>query len=73
MDNDNGMVKEKGLTDNTEYPGEYERVGTYEGYEVFVSYDREGPDREEAMALYKEAKNSVFYQCLASMGGGEGT
>lgn len=49
---------------------DYEEIGVIEGYRVFVSYAREGPDREEAMALYQAAKNSVLYQNLAAMGGG---
>lgn len=48
---------------------EYEEAGTLEGYQIYVSYAREGPDREEAMALYQEAKNSILYQSLAAMGG----
>lgn len=52
---------------------QYEEAGSFEGYQVFVRYAVEGPDREEAMALYREAKNSVSFQNLASMGGeGEG-
>lgn len=48
---------------------DYEEIGVLEGYHVFVRYAREGPDREEAMALYQAARNSVFYQNLAAMGG----
>lgn len=44
---------------------DYEKVGEIEGYQVYVSYDPEGPDREEAMALYREARESMLYRGLA--------
>ena len=65
------MEGERRRKDCPEGLEEYERAGTFEGYEVFVSYDREGPDREEAMALYQEAKNSIRFQSLAAMEGRE--
>ncbi|MBO5484989.1 MAG: hypothetical protein J6K58_07025 [Lachnospiraceae bacterium] len=47
---------------------DFEAAGMLNGYQIYVSYAKEGPDWEEAMALYQEAKNSVLYQNLAAMG-----
>ncbi len=44
---------------------EYQEVGWIDGFQVFVQYDNEGPDMEEAYALYQEAKNSVLFQSIA--------
>lgn len=43
----------------------YEKLGEIEGYEIYVSYAAEGPDREEAMALYREARKNMLYRGLA--------
>ena len=50
---------------------EYQEVGWLDGYQVFVQYAKEGPDMEEAYALYQEAKNSVLFQSLATAEKGE--
>lgn len=55
--------------DENNWENAYEEAGVIEGYRVYVSYAKEGPDREEAMALYQEAKNSLLFQNLASKGG----
>ncbi len=46
---------------------EYQEIGWVDGYQVFVQYAKEGPDMEEAYALYQEAKNSVLFQNLAAV------
>lgn len=43
----------------------FQEVGWIDDYQVFVQYAEEGPDMEEAYALYQEAKNSVLFQSLA--------
>ena len=50
---------------------QYKEVGWVEGYQVYVCYAKEGPDMEEAFALYQEARNSVLFQNLAAMGSSE--
>lgn len=52
-------------------PEAYEEVGMLLGYRVFVCYAQDGPDREEAMALYQEAKRNALLHNLAAMGGEE--
>ena len=38
---------------------EYIYKGNYEGYDVYISYAKEGPTTEEAYALYREACRSA--------------
>jgi hypothetical protein len=47
---------------------EYEYKGCFDGYEVYVCYAQEGPDWEEAWAVFWEAANSILYQNLAGLG-----
>lgn len=44
----------------------YENLGCLMGHPVNVSYAQEGPNLEEALALYREARGSLLYQNLAS-------
>lgn len=46
--------------------GDFQEIGWLDGFQVFVQYAKEGPDMEEAYALYQEAKNSVLFQSLAA-------
>lgn len=50
---------------------EYELAGCWQGYRVYVCYAEEGPNWEEALALYQEARNSVLFQHLAAMEKGD--
>jgi hypothetical protein len=47
---------------------QYEYNTTMEGYDIYVRYAEEGPDREEALALFWEAQNSLLYQNLGYLG-----
>lgn len=46
---------------------EYIYKGNYEGYDVYISYAKEGPTTEEAYALYREACRSARYRSLVEM------
>ena len=51
---------------------EYIYKGNYEGYDVYISYAKEGPTTEEAYALYREACRSARYRSLVEMAESEG-
>ena len=44
---------------------DYSYQGAWDGYEVYTSYAAEGPNREEALALYREALSDSLYLKLA--------
>ncbi len=44
---------------------EYQDIGEMEGYRVYLRFEEEGPDVEEALALFYEAADSVLFQNLA--------
>lgn len=46
---------------------EYIYKGNYEGYEVYISYGKEGLSVEEAYALYREACRSPRYRNLVEI------
>ena len=46
---------------------DYEYQGNWEGYEVYMTYAGEGPDWEEAAALYREAVSDALYRHLAEL------
>lgn len=46
---------------------EYIYKGNYEGYEVYISYEKEGLSVEEAYALYREACRSPRYRNLVEI------